>query len=1453
MSCQPPSIATIAVRVAAPSLQSKADKNGFLAKSECGQYADPPGKDCPLNVCCSEFGFCGATEEFCTGKCQSNCVVDPPVPAGGSGITVLNNRVIGYYEAWAARRTCRTFPPSGIPTEDLTHVNFAFANVEPGTYRVVPMDSATPENLFAETTDVKTLKSRNSNLEVFISLGGWTYSDNGTSTQAVFPEIASDPAKRQKFADNLVSFMVRYGFDGVDLDWEYPGAPDRGGNEEKDIQNFVELLKTLRSTFLSSARGNYGLTFTAPTSYWYLRWFDIPQALKYADWVNLMSYDLHGIWDAHNPIGSIIQAHTNLTEIKLAVDLLWRNNVPPGQVVIGPCTNSAGTLAYFEIMDIIADQKPDVVHDKDAAANYIVFGDNKDQWVSYDDAVTFKQKVDWANSVGLGGVMVWSVDQDDEQFSALEGFLGESIPSFEANLKRKETADTDHWSSVNGQACKVSDCLTEYANPPSGFSIAPNGKFPDKCGKNSWGQMYKSANGVAQDPATGSVTKAKRLLPTAHTVTNRASSQANRPSVALTPIIAYKFEGCHWVGKGTCDDNECSASDVQVGLDPEGDTGNYCAGGFSSRQKPLCCNTPDNLNPFLPVPLENLFPTLPPTTDIPAFDKQTLSQTPSLVGENPNPNAFFFVVIDGPPGSVKNLNKRDGSHLEFLSPAVHQGQAAQTTHFICMIDSDESNCDDLHFEGVEGSIIRMPDDLGYDFSKVKRADDPVYMRVDYATSNKYYTDVVEAAHQKRELHPRFWSKISSIWKTITQNIRSQTYDSTTQPTIKKDNFNVLLYGDDGADCGDGDGFLKMNLAGSMRDIMRFGFTLVGTVQPFALEEAFGYFDSDIYMSGQLSFDGKGVLNIGNNGGGATRKLFSSPVSGFQASHPGIVSFSPELNADISLVGKGGIDGKFSVNFEAGSSKTMTTNAPPGLGTFDGGTLNNALKDAVDGYLSVDDPTFNTIFAMNMNLETKMELKIFGYESTTLEAGATFTARTPHAIRIVGDGGTGKPAIIDAPQGASSEGFQSGTVLSGWDDGTTHAIGSQPSPLEVFTGGEAPPTPHKVPDIKGYAIFGDKDFMTCGSKGSYSGELVCTYLLINNDSSLIEPDPPYRLRSRAFRREFLEPLSQAEHEYHVLQKRAPGPSGGSANTYYIYEYPPPVNGAAPRGFRYDTPTYPAGNNGAALDVENGHTAVTANGVQGVDRNDVDAEHPEDRSIFPNHNANFFQAGELGLADGQGGVFRTNLPMFTFDQLLNFAANDYRTWVHATVEANPPPGSALGDIADAHGSTTNAVSMSNLERNLNILKGRMYTTEGLPTSNDQFDFWLAHPGQGTAEAAFSALSAVFGVFNYINTIRTDRADVEAAIQTALQQFDNLYARTFPNRPERLAPLRVQFRAAWLRRVTNFATRYVRQRLTQLRNVYQPLAAPNSPQLQLANDVLAAITRMEQRVTNNELTFQ
>lgn len=290
----------------------------------------------------------------------------------------------------------------------------------------------------------------------------------------------------------------------------YPGAPDRGGTTE-DKANYVKLLQTLRNMFSRSERGSYGISFTIPSSYWYLRWFDLPAMAKYVDWINLMSYDLHGVWDRNNPIGSIVQGHTNLTEIQMSVDLLWRVGISPAQIVLGlgfygrsfqladpgcgkpgckfkgaadagPCTAKAGILGYFEIMDIITAQKPDVQYDQDAAVNYFQYGPSRDQWVSYDNSKTFQQKVDWANKLGLGGLMIWAVDLDDNDFSALTGLVGKSLSSFKDQLKKTQVTDAGHWASQNGQKCIMTDCL-DFAKGPDGYAMAPGGnKFKDNCG-----------------------------------------------------------------------------------------------------------------------------------------------------------------------------------------------------------------------------------------------------------------------------------------------------------------------------------------------------------------------------------------------------------------------------------------------------------------------------------------------------------------------------------------------------------------------------------------------------------------------------------------------------------------------------------------------------------------------------------------------------------------------------------------------------------------------------------------------------------------------------------------------------------------------------------------------------------------------------------------------------------
>ena len=81
---------------------------------------------------------------------------------------------------------------------------------------MTPMDGSIPPSLFLETTQ---LKERKPGLQVWASLGGWTFSDNGTVTQPLLGAIARDPAKRQKFADNMLRFLDNWAFDGIDIDW----------------------------------------------------------------------------------------------------------------------------------------------------------------------------------------------------------------------------------------------------------------------------------------------------------------------------------------------------------------------------------------------------------------------------------------------------------------------------------------------------------------------------------------------------------------------------------------------------------------------------------------------------------------------------------------------------------------------------------------------------------------------------------------------------------------------------------------------------------------------------------------------------------------------------------------------------------------------------------------------------------------------------------------------------------------------------------------------------------------------------------------------------------------------------------------------------------------------------------------------------------------------------------
>jgi chitinase len=245
---------------------------------------------------------------------------------------------------------------------------------------------------------------------------------------------------------------------------EYPAADDRSGRKA-DFDNFPKWMKNLRSQLKSSGK-KYGLSLTLPASYWYLQHFDIKKLEDSVDWFNVMSYDMHGTWDMNSTwVGPFINPHTNLTEIKNAMDLLWRNDISPSKVVMGlayygrsftlvdpacaepgctyrsggnsgECSETIGFLLNSEIQNIISEDALTPTFYEEDAVKAIAFGD---QWVSFDDEDTFKIRGDYAKSQCMGGVMVWAISHDDRNHT--------SAKALTSGLGRKRIAFPDYPTS----------------------------------------------------------------------------------------------------------------------------------------------------------------------------------------------------------------------------------------------------------------------------------------------------------------------------------------------------------------------------------------------------------------------------------------------------------------------------------------------------------------------------------------------------------------------------------------------------------------------------------------------------------------------------------------------------------------------------------------------------------------------------------------------------------------------------------------------------------------------------------------------------------------------------------------------------------------------------------------------------------------------------------------------
>lgn len=182
-------------------------------------------------------------------------------------------------------RKCDQVGPSQINTKGYTHLFYSFVFFDPSSFQMTPMNSADVDQ-YKEFTALAS-----NTLQTWCAVGGWSFSDPGTNHMA-WSDMVSSAANRAAFIQSLILFMEKYGFQGADLDWEYPGDAKRGGRKG-DADNLVLLVKELRAAFGT----RFGLSLTLAPDYWYLRGFK-PKAMEpYVDFMGFMAYDLHGPWD----------------------------------------------------------------------------------------------------------------------------------------------------------------------------------------------------------------------------------------------------------------------------------------------------------------------------------------------------------------------------------------------------------------------------------------------------------------------------------------------------------------------------------------------------------------------------------------------------------------------------------------------------------------------------------------------------------------------------------------------------------------------------------------------------------------------------------------------------------------------------------------------------------------------------------------------------------------------------------------------------------------------------------------------------------------------------------------------------------------------------------------------------------------------------------------------------